>query len=142
MTSPLQIHWLLTSIVILTLCACASVPVKHLPAEAPIQVGGPPYRLSVQVVDDLGKAARGTFIRVMECCHTEAGPCGRVPVDDHGKVSIHVCPVEDGVVRITLTPDPKNYRVPPISEFEVRSDSSVSVTVTRHEKVLQHLIDD
>ena len=118
---------------------CARHPASQAMLRDSMRVSGPPYRLSVQVIDDLGDRATGAFVRVMECCHTEAGPCGRIPVDEAGKASLHVCPDEDGIVRITLTPDPKRYRVPPINEFELHSDSSVTVTVTRHEKVLDHL---
>lgn len=100
---------------------------------------GPPYFLTVSVIDDVGAAATNSFVRIMECCHTQAGPCGRIPVDTNGQVKIAVCPEIDGIVRVTLTPDPTKYRVPPVSEFEVHGDTSVKVTVTRHENVLRHL---
>ena len=93
----------------------------------------------MSVIDDLGTPAINSFVRVMECCHTQAGPCGRIPVDENGQLRVAVCPENDGVVRVTLTPDPTKYRVPPVSEFEINGDTSVKVTVTRHENALRHL---
>ena len=113
----MPIRLLRVSIFLFALGACAMTPAGRVAKETRAMPEGPPYRLSVHVIDDLGKPAIGTFVRVMECCHTQAGPCGRVPVDEEGKTSLDVCPDQDGIVRVTLTPDPKHYRVPPISEF-------------------------
>jgi len=60
-------------------------------------------------------------------------------VDENGQLRVAVCPEKDGVVRVTLTPDPIKYRVPPVSEFEIAGDTSVEVTVTRHENALRHI---
>jgi hypothetical protein len=108
-------------------------------AAATKKITGPPFQLTLRVVDDQDRPGLGAYVRVIECCHTEAGPCGRIPVDDKGFARFEVCPKSDGLVRITLTPDPKLYRVPPISEFEIKSDAQVTVTVTRHENVLRQL---
>jgi len=136
-----RIQWLPTSL-FFAFGACALAP-PSTPRDLSLQkIDGPPYKLTVQIVDDEGQAAAGAYVRVMECCHTEAGPCGRIPVDEQGTGRFDVCPEADGIVRITITPDPKSYRVPPINEFEINKDTTVTVTVTRHQKVLRHLKKD
>ena len=122
------------------LFSCAAQQERPASSQASVKEQiGPPYFLTVSVIDDLGVAAINSFVRIMECCHTQAGPCGRIPVDTQGQVRVAVCPERDGIVRVTLTPDPTKYRVPPVSEFDVHGDTSVKVTVTRHENALRHL---
>ena len=91
------------------------------------------------MVDDVGAPVAGTFVRILECCHTKRGPCGRVPLDDDGRTQVDVCPGDEGLVHVTLTPDARMYRVAPIRGFEVKTDLAVTLTVTRHASVLEHL---
>ncbi len=89
------------------------------------------------MIDDEGGPVVGTFVRVLECCHTERGPCGRVPVDAQGRARLDVCPGADGLVHVTLTPDARRYRVAPIREVKVVEDTELTVTVTRHTRALE-----
>lgn len=98
-----------------------------------------PLRLVVTVIDDRGAPVIGTFVRVTECCHSKRGPCGRVPLDGRGRTTVEVCPGADHLVHVTLTPDPRAYRVAPIREVEVRGDTEVTLTVTRHATALERL---
>ena len=126
--------------VFLLATGCASAGADPKRSEVLDEVDEPPRHphLTIAVIDDVGAPARGTMARVIECCHTERGPCGRVPLDESGRVTLDACP-RDGFVHVTLTPDPRLYRVPPIGEFEVSGDTTITLTVTRHESALRGL---
>ncbi len=123
-------------LLLVALTACASA--EPLPVTS-TTLSEPPFRLTLTILDDRGAPAQGSSVRIAECCHTDRGPCGRVPLDADGRVAVDVCPAEDRIVHVTVTPDPRAYRVAPISEVEVRRDTAVTLTITRHAASLERL---
>jgi hypothetical protein len=115
-----------------------SEEVVVLASSSRAETAAEPKRLRLSVVDDRGEPVVSTFIRVEECCGTQRGPCGRVPLDERGQATIDVCP-RDGRVHVLLTPDARLYRVAPVREYEVEVNTSVTLTVTRHESALRRL---
>ena len=65
-----------------------------------------------------------------------------MPLDEQGQVSFRVCPDASNLVHLMLTPDARSYRVAPVREFEILANTSVTLTLTRHEAALEYLKPD